>query len=108
MGCRAELSLVSSIPAVVNDPEIAAQVHTVVDQLLPDHELDTSERTMGSEDMSVFMERVPGCYIFIGSANTQLGLDAPHHNPRFDFDESVLPEAVALLSSTALQLLAAQ
>jgi amidohydrolase len=47
-------------------------------------------QTMGGEDMSFFLQEVPGCYFFLGSANPDLGLAYPHHHPRFDFDESVL------------------
>jgi amidohydrolase len=66
-------------------------------KLLPDNLISSDERTMGSEDMSYILQQVPGCYIFMGSANTELGLDAAHHHPRFDFDERALPRAVALL-----------
>jgi amidohydrolase len=52
---------------------------------------------MGSEDAAVFMQAVPGCYFFLGSANPERGLSAPHHNPRFDFDEDALPLGVAVL-----------
>ena len=40
--------------------------------------------------MSYFLEAVPGCYAFIGSANPARGLDQPHHSPRFDFDEAAV------------------
>ena len=52
---------------------------------------------MGSEDAAYFMREVPGCYFFLGAANPERGLDAPHHNPRFDIDEDVLPLGVAVL-----------
>ena len=52
---------------------------------------------MSSEDAAVFMQEVPGCYFFLGSANPERGLSAPHHNPRFDFDEDALPLGVAVL-----------
>jgi amidohydrolase len=45
---------------------------------------------MGGEDMAVYFERVPGCFVFVGSANPARGLDQPHHSPRFDFDEAAL------------------
>jgi amidohydrolase len=33
----------------------------------------------------------------LGSANPERGLDAPHHNPHFDFDEDALPIGVAVM-----------
>jgi amidohydrolase len=45
---------------------------------------------MGGEDMAVYFDHAPGCFVFVGSANAQRGLDQPHHSPRFDFDEDAL------------------
>jgi amidohydrolase len=33
---------------------------------------------------------VPGCFVFVGSANAERGLDRAHHSPSFDFDEDAL------------------
>jgi amidohydrolase len=52
---------------------------------------------MGSEDAAYFMQKIPGCYFFLGSANAERQLDAPHHNPRFDFDEDSLALGVAVM-----------
>jgi metal-dependent amidase/aminoacylase/carboxypeptidase family protein len=48
------------------------------------------EPTMGGEDMAVYFAHAPGCFVFVGSANAEKGLDQPHHSPRFDFDEEAL------------------
>lgn len=53
-------------------------------------------QTMGGEDMSFFLQEVPGCYFFLGSANPALDLAYPHHHPRFDFDETVLAMGVEI------------
>jgi metal-dependent amidase/aminoacylase/carboxypeptidase family protein len=51
------------------------------------------------------MEDIPGCYFFVGSADARRGLDAPHHNPRFDFDEAALPRAAGLMAAAAVEML---
>jgi len=99
--CEAAIQMTSISPAVVNDATVTQQVCEIARRLLPERQISMDERTMGSEDMSYILEQVPGCYIFVGSANPALGLDAAHHHPRFDFDEQVLPEAVALLLACA-------
>jgi amidohydrolase len=95
----------SVTPAVINNPELSTRVQNVTRKLLPQANLDTNERTMGSEDMAFMMEEIPGCYFFIGSSNAQKGLDAKHHHPRFDFDESALTSGAALMSAAILDLL---
>jgi amidohydrolase len=105
MECAAQVRLTPLTPPVVNDPRIAARVRAVARRVLADGHLDETERSMVSEDMAFFLQAVPGCFVFIGSANAERGLDAPHHNPGFDFDEAALPRAVALLSAAAFDLL---
>jgi amidohydrolase len=62
-------------------------------------------RTLGADDMSLFLNAVPGCYFFVGSANRERGLDSPHHSPTFDFDERALEVGVRMLTSVALEFL---
>jgi amidohydrolase len=52
--------------------------------------------TTGSEDMSRFLEKVPGCYYSVGSANPDASKTFPHHSGRFNPEESALPLAVDL------------
>jgi amidohydrolase len=105
LGCQAQIEASFLTPAVVNDLWITQQVQALVGQVLPESTLDTEDRTMGSEDMAYILQDVPGCYIFIGSANAEQQLNAPHHHPRFDFDERVLPRAAALMAAAAADFL---
>ena len=105
MGCQAELDLQFLTSAVVNDEKITARVQKTVAQLMPDLQIDTHYATMGSEDMSSFMNQIPGCFFFVGSANAERGLNAAHHHPKFDIDEEVLPRAAAMMAAAALELL---
>lgn len=105
MGCQTRIELQSITPAVVNDPAITASVQKTAASLLPDSEIDTNATTMGSEDMALMMQDIPGCYFFIGSANPDQGLDAAHHNPRFDFDERALVHGAALMAAATIDLL---
>jgi amidohydrolase len=62
---------------------------------------------MGADDMSEFLNAVPGCYFFVGAANAERGLHSPHHSPTFDFDERALDIGVQMLTSVALEFLEA-
>jgi amidohydrolase len=107
MGCKVDIELAGITPAVINDLKVTSSVQASAAHILPQDQLETGFRTMGSEDFAFFSEQVPGCFIFVGSANPEKGLDAPHHHPRFDIDEGVLPKAAALVSGAALDLLRA-
>jgi amidohydrolase len=96
-GAEAELDITPLTPPVINAPEVTEVVQAAVEAVSAPGTLSSGERTIVSEDAAFFMQAVPGCYFFLGSANAGRGLDAPHHNPRFDFDEDALPLGVAVL-----------
>lgn len=99
MNCTADVHVKHGTIPTVNDPAVAERVRSAVGGMVTGDALLTSERTMGSEDVAYFMNDVPGTYMFIGSNNSERGLDFGHHHPRFDFDEDVLPWSVALASA---------
>ena len=106
MGCSAEIELDRLTPAVINDIDASARIKNIAESLFPNATIDSSNYlTMGSEDMAFIMEEVPGCYFFIGSANSEKQLDASHHHPLFDFDEQALINATALMSASVIDLL---
>ena len=88
--CEAEVEVRPGNPAVVNDAAVAALARRAAARVVGDERVVEPEPTMGGEDMAVYFERVPGCFVFVGSANPARGLDQPHHSPRFDFDEAAL------------------
>ncbi len=98
-GATYDLNYHHLYPPVINDTTIAALVTSVAETVIETKTGIVPEcRTMGGEDMSYFLQEVPGCYFFLGSANPQLKLDFPHHHPRFDFDESVLEMGVEIFT----------
>jgi amidohydrolase len=105
MGCLAKIQFNDGCSAVINDEEVTNVVAETAIKIWPDADIDGSYRAMVSEDMSEILQRVPGCYFMVGSANPERGLIYGHHNARFDFDETVLPSASALMAAAAIQML---
>jgi len=85
--------------ATVNDPAMADLVIETASRLLGSENVETQTRTLGGEDMSIFLDRVPGCFFFVGSAPA--GEHRPHHSPRFDFDERALAIGTLLFEAVA-------
>ena len=84
-------------PPTINDKKIAELVRSVAESVVETPVGVVPEcQTMGGEDMSFFLQQVPGCYFFLGSANPERGLAYPHHHPRFDFDETALGMGVEM------------
>jgi amidohydrolase len=84
-------------PPVINDQNIAELVKSVaIDVIETPLGIVPECQTMGGEDVSFFLQEVPGCYFFLGSANINKGLAYPHHHPRFNFDETALMTGVEI------------
>ncbi|MGD1911951.1 MAG: M20 family metallopeptidase [Rivularia sp. (in: cyanobacteria)] len=84
-------------PPTINDTQMAEFVRSVAEEVVETPLSIVPEcQTMGGEDMSYFLQEVPGCYFFLGSANPQKDLAYPHHHPRFNFDEAALAMGVEI------------
>jgi len=101
LGCRAEVEVKAGNPAVVNDPAIADLARRAAARVVGAEKVVPPEPTMGGEDMAIYFERTPGCFVFVGSSNADRGLDQPHHSPRFDFDEDALAIGADFLVAAA-------
>ncbi|MCL2929760.1 MAG: M20 family metallopeptidase [Trichodesmium sp. MAG_R01] len=90
-GANYEFNYQPLYPPLINNPKVADLVRSVAELIVETPAGVIPEcQTMGAEDMSFFLQEVPGCYFFLGSANSEKGLAYPHHHPRFDFDETAL------------------
>lgn len=103
--CQSELKITDLTPPVVNDIDLTTRLGRLAESVVPDIKVDSSYRLMVSEDMALMMEQVPGCYFLVGSANSKKGLNYGHHHPKFDFDETALPAAAALMAAAAVNIL---
>lgn len=90
-------------PITVNEEKMAQMVENVAIPLIGSENVLRPEPTMAGEDMAFFLERVPGCFFFLGSANKEKGLDQPHHNSRFNFDEEAMPIGAEILVRSVLR-----
>lgn len=106
MGCAAQVEVKRVTPALINDETVAAKVQEAARRVLPESNVETDGYiTMGAEDMAFMLEKVPGCYFFVGSANAERGLNYAHHHPKFDVDEAALPRAAAWMAAAAMEIL---
>lgn len=104
-GCEGTLLDVEVTRPVDNDPDVTRMVRSLVKKQYPALRIDSEYQTTVSEDFSYYQESIPGCFIFLGSANAETGKIFSHHHPQFDFDESVLPIGAAVLAECAADLL---
>jgi amidohydrolase len=104
---RAEIDaqLLFGVPATVNTPAMSAIVREVATELLGAANVHEGPIKAASEDMSLFLQLVPGCYYFVGSRNPDKGLVWGHHHARFDIDEEAMAVGISTLAGAAVRFL---
>lgn len=108
MGCEVQIHVERVTLPVSNDPALVLLMSSVVEEVDQNAQVDSKLQTMGSEDFSFLVQDIPGCFIMVGSANPEKGLDFSHHHPKFNIDESCLPYSVALIAQGAIEILEKQ
>jgi amidohydrolase len=107
MRAEAEVTVGLGTGACVNDAEITQLVRAAAEATVGRENVPTEDmRLTPSDDMSVFLAAVPGCYFFVGAGNVERGITAPHHNARFDIDEAALAIGVETMARATLAYLA--
>ena len=86
--------------AVVNHPGMTALARRTAVEVLGKRGGESgslvSYSCTAGEDFSDFAAQVPSVLYFLGTGNEAKGSCYPHHNPRFDIDEDVLPLGVEM------------
>src|SRR5690349_15946148 len=103
-GADAEVRYRRMSKPLVNDPAMTAVMQEAAREIVGPDRLVDGVRTMGGEDMSFFLAKVPGAFAFVGSARPD-GKASPHHSPTFDIDEQSLVIGADLLSRTVVRYL---
>jgi hippurate hydrolase len=95
----AELDYKFSYPVTINDAGAAKLALGVAGELFGEESAEELVHpSMGGEDFSFFLEKVPGAFVWLGVGDVS-GL----HTPQFAFDEEILPRGAALLTALALE-----
>lgn len=87
-GLQATLDYQRCYPATINTPEHAEQCAAVLEGLLGSDQVHRNPPpSMASEDFSFLLAECPGAYIWMGNGEQSASL----HNPRYDFNDALLP-----------------
>ncbi len=92
-------------PATINDDEFTDFAYNVAKNLHGDNVKYMKYGVMGGEDMSFFLNEVPGTYAFLVNPRKIDGIEHPHHHPKFDVDEDLFEMGAMTLVKVALEYL---
>jgi amidohydrolase len=102
-GVTVEVSMPERTPAVVNDAGVADIVEMEAQAVLGAEHVIRMPPSSPSDDVSEFLNHLPGCYFFVGGASAD-GTSGMHHSPTFSVEDAALRvgAGVVLRSSLAL------
>lgn len=98
-----ELQLNESTPAVNNNPSVVTRVMESAKKVVGAENVATFPPVTPSDDVSEFLNRVPGCYLFIGGALAD-GSSGMHHSPDFSIDDQACRTVAGVLAASAVDL----
>jgi hippurate hydrolase len=87
-GVRADIDWRPGYAVLVNDPAQTERALAVARQHFPAEQIHPQGPMLtGSEDFAFMLERVPGCYLFIGNGSDGEPGGCMVHNPAYDFND---------------------
>ncbi len=93
-GVQIELAYRRGYPPTVNTAAEAAVCAEVAIALVGEENVATGMRpSMGAEDFAYYLQKKPGCYVWIGNGPGEGGCML--HNPKYDFNDEIIPNGAA-------------
>jgi amidohydrolase len=103
-GAEADAEFERGYPATVNEPESTQLAIKAAAAVVGESRVaPMTQPTMGGEDFSFMLNARPGNYIMLGSGRG--AGDPALHNPRYDFNDEVLPVGASYWATLAEQLM---
>jgi len=103
LGVEVDLELPEHTPAVVNDAAVVDLVETQAKGVLGDSAVLRMPPAAPSDDVSEFLNHLPGCYFFVGGAAAD-GSSGMHHSPSFYVEDDALRVGASVLVRGAVAL----
>lgn len=93
---EAELEYNFLTAPTINNEASTERARKSIEKLMSKDAVMEMPKVAGSEDFSEFLEKVPGTFVIVGTANEAKGTCYANHHPQFDIDEDMLEYGAAL------------
>lgn len=104
-GVKIEVEHKPGYPPTVNDVDQARFAADVASGVCGEHAVkDNTRPSMGAEDFSYMLEKVPGAMVWLGNGGDSVSL----HNSRYDFNDMAIPFGVSFFVRTVERFLDAK
>ena len=105
LGGAADIDYQLLIPAVVNHASVTRIMKEAAAETAGADKVTEAKPTMGGDDFAFYLEKIPGCYGWLGSGNEAKGIGHSWHHPKFMVDEDAIEIGIRWMVAAALRLL---
>ena len=98
-----EIEYIFDLPAVFNDNELTMLAYDAAKEIVGEEGIVDPIPSMGGEDFSIFTEKIPGFFFWLGVENKEKDMNYVWHNSRFDGDDRSIINASAVMSNMVLK-----
>ena len=95
-GTKVNINFQKGYPATINHKKQSEFAYSSAKKIVGNKASSSQAPMMGSEDFSYFLKKIPGCFAWIGN-----GASASLHNPKYDFNDTVLTVGSSFLATIA-------
>ncbi|MGV9554179.1 amidohydrolase [Streptomyces sp. NPDC003401] len=99
---KSEINYVRGVPPVVNDADVTALLRDAMVARRGEESVEGTEQSLGGEDFSWYLERVPGAMARLGVRTPGERTVRDLHQGDFDADEHAITVGVELFTAAAL------
>lgn len=103
-GAECEVSIVVGYPFLMNDKNLTSQSKALAEQFGNDLVVQEIPARMGAEDFAYYSQKVPACFIRIGTGNLEKETTKGLHTSNFNVDEEALLHGSGMLAWLAINL----
>lgn len=105
-GCAADCQYKFGPAPLINEHhELNEIARKAAAKIMGEQALGHLEKMTGAEDFSVFLEKVPGLYGYLGVRNLEKNINCVHHHPKFMVDEDELKYGAGIYAQFAVDYL---
>ena len=106
-GATASATVFPYAPVTVNDPALTERMAATLQRVVGAGQVKLAKQTTTAEDFSLYEQKVPGMFFFLGitPTGTDPAAAAPNHSPRFFVDEAALLPGIRAMANLAVDYL---
>ncbi|MER7044302.1 amidohydrolase [Streptomyces jumonjinensis] len=99
---KSQITYIRGVPPVVNDPAVTELLRAAQSVRRGSYAIEDTEQSLGGEDFSWYLERVPGAMARLGVRTPGDTVKRDLHRGDFDADERAIEVGVELFTAAAL------